>query len=254
MTGSHRSLRVTFTRCCGRRSRTHATGDTSAGTCATSPTRRARRSKQARDKCWTTEQLRTFLEANDGDRLAPAWQIVSTTGLRRSELYGLRWIDVDLERGRLSVRHTITEVAGGLVEQDEGKTDAAERMMALDPRTVESPCRWKVRQTEELMAAFPDVWTGSGLVFTREDASEHRPKRLSSQFTETIDAVGLPRIGIHGLRHSYATAALRAGVSPEVVSKRLGHSSVVVTLSIYAHVFEQDDQAAANRVADAIYG
>lgn len=57
-----------------------------------------------------------------------------------------------------------------------------------------------------------------------------------------------------GLRHSYATAALRAGVSPEVLAKRLGHASVVVTLSIYAHVFEQDDQAAAERVADAIFG
>lgn len=91
-------------------------------------------------------------------------------------------------------------------------------------------------------------------MFTRADGTGHRPKRLSSQFTEVVDAVGLPRIGMHGLRHTYATAALRAGVSPEVVSKRLGHASVVVTLSIYAHVFEQDDQAAAEQVASAIYG
>jgi integrase len=57
-----------------------------------------------------------------------------------------------------------------------------------------------------------------------------------------------------GVRHTYATAALRAGVSPEVVSKRLGHASVIITLGIYAHVFEQDDQAAADLTADAIYG
>ncbi len=62
-----------------------------------------------------------------------------------------------------------------------------------------------------------------------------------------------PRIGAHGLRHTYATG-IRAGVSPEVVSQRLGHASVVITLSLYAHVFEQDDQAAAELTADAIFG
>lgn len=65
-------------------------------------------------------------------------------------------------------------------------------------------------------------------------------------------ALGLPRIGFHGLPHSYATAALRAGVSPEVLCTRLGHSSVVITLSMYAHVLEQDDQAATYRVATLI--
>lgn len=77
---------------------------------------------------------------------------------------------------------------------------------------------------------------------------------MSSTFTDRVDRLELPRIGFHGLRHTYATAALRAGVSPEVVSRRLGHSSVVITLTVYAHVFEQDDQAAADRVAAAIYG
>lgn len=95
---------------------------------------------------------------------------------------------------------------------------------------------------------------GQGLVFTREDGQGNRPKRLSSAFTAAARRAGLDSIGLHGLRHTYATAALRAGVSPEVVSKRLGHASVVITLSIYAHVFEQDDQAAADKVAGAIYG
>lgn len=114
--------------------------------------------------------------------------------------------------------------------------------------------RWRIDQAAERLAAPPGVWTDSGLVFTRADGSGHRPKRLSSNFTKAVDAAGLPRVGVHGLRHTYATLALRAGVSPEVVSKRLGHSSVVVTLSIYAHVFEQDDQAAAEQIAAAIWG
>ena len=77
---------------------------------------------------------------------------------------------------------------------------------------------------------------------------------MSSAFTAATDRFGLPRIGVHGLRHSYATTALRAGVSPEVVSKRLGNSSVVIPLALYAHVFEQDDQAAGHVTAQAIDG
>jgi integrase len=110
-----------------------------------------------------------------------------------------------------------------------------------------------VQQAEERLA-WPGTWPDTGLVFTREDGLGLRPKRVSSAFTATVDRLGLPRVGVHGLRHSYATAALRAGVSPEVVSKRLGHSSIVISLSLYAHVFEQDDQAAADLTARAIFG
>jgi integrase len=144
-------------------------------------------------------------------------------------------------------------VRGQLIVQKDGKTDAAQRSLALDPRTVDNLQRWRARQAEEQLA-WTGQWPDGGLVFTGEDGEGLRPKLTSSAFTAAADRLGLPRIGVHGLRHSYATAALRAGVSPEVVSKRLGHSSVVVTLSLYAHVFEQDDQAAADLTAQSIYG
>jgi integrase len=144
-------------------------------------------------------------------------------------------------------------VRGRLVIQDNGKTDAAERSIALDHRTIDALANWHRQQTRE-RTSWPGDYNDAGLVFTYEDGTGLRPKRLSSYFTAATDRAGLPRIGAHGLRHTYATAALRAGVSPEIVSKRLGHASVVITLSIYAHVFEQDDQAAAQRVADAIHG
>lgn len=220
---------------------------------ANPPTQRDARSKRARDKAWSADVLRGFLEDASDDRLAPLWLLAATTGLRRAELCGLRWSDVDLDRRRLTVAHTVTEVRGQKIDQDHGKSDAAERSLALDSRTVAALRRWKRRQAKERLA-WPVDRPDTDLVFTREDGEGHRPKRLSSTFTEALDRLGLQRIGLHGLRHSYATAALRAGVSPEVLAKRLGHASVVVTLSIYAHVFEQDDQAAAERVADAIFG
>ena len=178
---------------------------------------------------------------------------MATTGLRRAELCGLRWSDVDLERGWLRIAQTVTEVRGQLVVQNDWKTDAAERSLALDARTVEALRRWRTRQAQERLA-WPGEWPGTDLVFTRENGEGYRPKRLSSKFTQAVDRAGLPRVGVHGVRHTAATLALRAGVSPEVVSKRLGHASVVVTLSIYAHVFEQDDQAAAELTAAAVYG
>jgi integrase len=220
---------------------------------ANPPTQRAAASRGARDKVWTTDQLRTFLAATAHERLWPIWQLMATTGLRRAEMLGLRWPDVDLDRARLHVARTVTEVRGRLIVQEDGKTDAAQRSLALDDRTVEALRGWQERQAEELLDRIGEL-PHSGVVFTGEDGERLRPQRVSSAFSAASDRIGLPHIGVHGLRHSYATAALRAGVSPEVVSKRLGHASVIITLSLYAHVFEQDDQAAADLAARAIYG
>lgn len=116
---------------------------------ANPPTQRAAASAGARDTVWTTDQLRAFLVAPAEYRLGPRWQLLATTGLRRAEVLGLRWSDLDLERGRLRVVRTVTEVRGRLVIQQDGKTDAAQRSLALDARTVEALRRWKVWQAEE---------------------------------------------------------------------------------------------------------
>jgi integrase len=93
-----------------------------------------------------------------------------------------------------------------------------------------------------------------GRIVTNEDGSAVRPDRLSLLFTRSVRAAGLPPIGVHGLWHSNATAARRAGVSAEVLSKRLGHADVAITLSTYAHVLESDDQAEAASVPAAMLG
>lgn len=167
----------------------------------------------ARDKAWTTDQLRTFLTSSADDRPLPVWHLTATTGLRRAEICGLRWAEVELDRARLCAANTITEVRGQLVEQREGKTASASRSLALDPATVTVLRRWRTHQTQERLAAGP-AWRDTDLVFTREDGSPHPPKRLSSTFTTQTDRLGLPRIGFHGLRHTYATTAPVAQASP----------------------------------------
>jgi integrase len=125
--------------------------------------------------------------------------------------------------------------------------------VALDPTTVAALRAWRVQQAEERLAAGP-AWTHSGgRIVTQVDGRPLRPSRLSEAFTATVRAAGLSSIGVHGL-HSYASASLRAGVSPEVLARRLGHADVAVTLSIDAQVLDTDDEAAAATAAAAIFG
>lgn len=222
---------------------------------ANPPTQKQARSRQARDKCWTAGQLRTFLTHVEDDRLYGLWYLLATTGLRRAEVLGLRWAeDVDLEDGTIRVgAQTITAADGQTVVYGDGKTDAAERTIALDGGTVDVLRTHRTRQLEERMHAGP-AWDDSGLVFTMRDGRGIRPDHVSHVFLDHCRELGLPEIGPHGLRHTYATVALRAGVEPEVVSQRLGHSDVSITLSIYAHVTEADDRRAAETAAAAIFG
>jgi integrase len=219
---------------------------------ANPPRQKDVRSKMARDMVRSTKQLRLFLASTTGDRFSPIWHVTATTGLRRAEICGLRWSDIDFARERLRVVRTVTEVRGQIIDQHDGKTAAAERSISIDPTTIQVLKRWKAEQSRERMAASV-AWNETGHVFTKADGAAIKPQNISNAFTSRVDDLGMARIGFHGLRHTYATAALRAGVSPEIISKRLGHSSVVITLSIYAHVFEQDDREAARAVADAIF-
>lgn len=217
------------------------------------PTRTATRSKAARDKAWTPEQVRAFLSVVEADRLYALWQLFATTGLRRGEALALRWADVSLDGGRLRVARTVTVADKRALWSDDGKTRTAERTIALDTSTVATLRAHRARQLEERMAAGPS-WRDHDLVFCWPDGRPIHPDRVSTWFLRNCRSLQLPEIGPHGLRHSYATAALLAGVAPHIVSKRLGHADVATTLSIYSHVFVGDDETAAEVAAQAILG
>jgi integrase len=226
---------------------------------ANPPKARRARSRNARDHCWTRDQLVTFLDHTraSGDRHHALWFLIATTGLRRAEALALRWTDVDLDRARLTIRQTVTVANGVIVWQRDAKSDDSERTIALDTRTVAVLNDHRRRQLEQRLAAGPG-WTthpqDHDLVFTRADGTAIPPKRASQLFTRHVDAAGLPRIGVHGLRHSWATLALRAGVPIKVVSERIGHADPAVTMQVYAHALEGDDATAAETTATAIFG
>lgn len=210
------------------------------------------RSKQSqRDlPAWNKEQLASFLAFIAADRLSCLWRFLAMTGTRRGEALGLRWEDVDIEQATVIIRRALVPVAG-TVRISEPKTVRGRRTIALDPQTVEALKAHAARQADE-QSQWGEAWTNSGYVFVREDGQPLHPERISALFRRLVKAACLPEIPLHGLRHTHATLALSAGVNPRIVSGRLGHSTVALTLDVYSHVLPQADAEAACKIASLI--
>ena len=201
---------------------------------------------------WTAEQLARFLRSLEGERLSAAFVLLATTGMRRGEALGLRWSDVALEAARLSIVQTITTVRDKMVITPP-KTARSRRLVSLDPETVAALRDHRRRQNEERLRV-GEAWSGDGdFVFTNEIGEPVHPSALSRLFVSSARRAGLPTIRLHDLRHTYATVALGAGVHPKIVSERLGHATISVTLDLYSHVTPAIDAEAAALVASKIF-
>ncbi len=203
-------------------------------------------------KVWNAEELRTFTRCTSSHRWAGVWVLMATTGMRRGEVLGLRWTDVDLEAGTVAIRSTRIRY-GQTISTSTPKTARGNRTIAIGPATVAALKAWKKSQTEDRLLMGAGWQDRDHLVVTAVDGSAPNPEAFSDLFKDLAAAAGLPPIRLHDLRHSYATAALAAGVPVKVVSQRIGHADVSVTLKVYAHVMPGDDQNAA-LLADALIG
>lgn len=170
--------------------------------------------------------------------------------MNRGELLALEWDDVDLTDNTVSVSRQTT-LADGQVVASTTKTDHRRRTLALDAGTVTALRDHAARQADE-MARAGQAWHDHGLVFSREDRTAIHPERLSRQFRTLCRRAAVDPIGLHGVRHTYATVALSNGVNVKVVSERLGHASTSITMDIYQHVLPGMDRDAADHVARII--
>lgn len=153
----------------------------------------------------------------------------------------------------LSIVQTLTTVSNR-IHIGPPKAGKSRRRVSLDTVTFDALRARRMRQLEQRLAA-GDVWSNYGdLVFTDELGGPVHPDRFSRLFDRIVRDAELPRIRLHDLRHSYATLALKAGVDPKVVSERLGHSTIAITLDPYSHVAEGLDADAAELVASRVYG
>lgn len=202
---------------------------------------------------WTPAQLRTFLDLVVGHRLEAAWHVSAMTGMRRGEVLGMRWGDVDLERARIQVRQALVSVAYELVFST--PKNHRGRVIDLDPGTVEQLRMHRERQVKE-QAEWGASYDDRDLVFCRENGEPLHPQTYSQSFERLVAKTGQPSIRLHDLRHTHATIAVQAGVPTKVISERLGHESPAFTLKQYAHVIPGMQAAGALAIAQAvnIYG
>ena len=204
------------------------------------------------DAFWSDVEARRFLAATAGDHPAGAlWATLLGTGMCRGEAVALRWTDVDLDGGAATVRRSTTVVRGATVETS-GKTAAAERTVPLPTGLVAVLRAHRARQTEDRLAVGAG-WVDRGHVFTEADGRPIHPSRVSERFHAACKVAGVPSIGVHGCRHTAATAMLREGVPVTTVARVLGHADPGITLKVYAHAVPSDDALASAAVERAMF-
>jgi integrase len=196
---------------------------------------------------WSEQQLHSFLGSVREERLYPLWRFLSMTGCRRGEALGLQWRDLDMEASRVAIRRALIPIDGKLL-LSEPKTKRGRRLIALDQETLAVLREQAASQLSE-ERLWGEGWVSSGYVFTKESGEPLHPERISAHFARLVRLACLPKIPLHGLRHTYASLALAKGVNPLIVSRRLGHSTVAFTLDVYSHVLPQVDAEAAELIA-----
>ncbi|HEY5013313.1 MAG TPA: site-specific integrase [Acidimicrobiia bacterium] len=201
-------------------------------------------------RTWSAVDVRRFLAGVADDRLFALWLLLCTTGMRRGEALGLGWRDIDFAGGNVAARRQLVEVNYEL-RYSEPKTARGRRSVALDGYAVVALREHRDRQRKErsdLGALDP-----AELVFTKLDGTPLQPQNVSQAFGNIIRRDGLPTIRLHDLRHTAASLMLAAGVHPKIVSERLGHAGIQITLDRYSHVTAGLQAEAANVLARAVF-
>jgi integrase len=217
------------------------------------PARRARRPTRHPDEVeldeppavWSAAQAARFLAFVDDHPLRALWHLALGTGARRGELLGLRWQDVDLDAGQLCIQRALSVIDG--VPRLLGTKTSKRRTLSVAGSVVDALRRHEREQQRRRQDAtdWQDRW---GLVFTDEVGAPIDPMAVTKAFRALVSEAPVPAVRLHDVRHFHATALLGAGVPVTVVSRRLGHSSVTMTLEVYGHVLPAADADAAERL------
>jgi len=203
-------------------------------------------------KVWTVSQLRTFLQRARSDRFFALWVLEATSGMRRCELAGARRELLDLDAGKLTLDVTRVVVDGQVVESD-GKTENAQRVIALDAFTL-AVLAAHTQMLDRERAEFGPDHSDHGLLFCWEDGRPPHPDTITRRFHKLAEAAGLPKINLHDVRHSYATAGRDAKIDWKALSHRIGHADVAFTMKQYVQSDLEVDRQVATTLAELIIG
>jgi len=201
-------------------------------------------------KCLSPQQAKEFLKFARKDKYGVLFELALVTGMRPEEYLGLRWCDVDLPNRTVSIQRTLVwrrQKAAWYF--GEAKTDKSRRTIPLTEKLARELVKHRRKQNERRLK-LGSKWTDHDLVFPSDLGTPLSVRNFDRRhFKEVLIAAGLPDIRLYDLRHTCATLLLAAGENPKVVSERLGHSSIVLTLDCYSHVLPTMQDAATQKLA-----
>ena len=202
-------------------------------------------------KAWTSEEALKFLESIRSHRFYAMFYLALVTGMRRGELLGLKWSDIDFERGYLNVERSLGMVGSKFVISTP-KTEGSSRLLKLSGEALEMLQEHKERQDKE-KAALGGLWHEEGWVFPSEIGNPMRPYNFDETRKILMRKAGVPLIRFHDLRHTHVSLERRRGTPLEVVSKRLGHSNPGFTLKVYRQIYgdELEDVLTLNELMES---
>lgn len=199
----------------------------------------------------TPEEVRKFLAAAQGHPWEAAFVLTASTGLRRAEVLGLSWADVDLVAGSVRVERTLVRYDRGF-HRDAPKTASSRRSIAIPPPVVEVLKRHRAQQVEERLRA--SAWLNEwDLVFVDGPGAPIEFRRLHDEFHALLKRAKVRRVRFHDLRHGAATYLLASGVPMKVVQEVLGHAQMSITADLYSHVLPELRRDAADRMGDVLF-
>lgn len=204
------------------------------------------RPRRHRFQTWSVAEATTFLAGIREHRLYALFAVAIALGMRRGEALGLRWEDVDLLDGTITMAMQLQRVAGKL-RHDETKTDDSTRVVALPRTCVRALRQHRAQQAADRVGA-GDRWTDSGLVFTTRKGTPIEPRNINRTFDVLVARASVTRIRFHDLRHSCATLLFAQGVELQTIRDLLGHSSIGVTSAIYVDVIREVQRDAVDRL------
>ena len=204
------------------------------------------RHRRADPRWWTPEELSAFAKSCQDRPYGLAWQLALCCGLRRGELAGLRWIDVDQAAGLIHIRNQRQRVGGRLIDAPP-KSAAGRRDLPIPPGLV------LLLQRQQLLQQASAILTGVAPVYVcSPDGSPIAPEALNRALAADVAAAGVRPINLHGLRHSMATLAVSLGVSMRVLQQLLGHADYSTTAGTYAHVLHSSEISAIAQIARSV--
>ncbi|GER67439.1 site-specific integrase [Weizmannia acidilactici] len=200
---------------------------------------------------WTVDEVNRFQNLIKNSSMEIPYLLAIFTGMRRGEVLGLKWDDVDFENKKIRIKRSLCFVSGKGLIFKEPKTKKSKRQISISQHVVNVLKKHKQKQ-EFQKEKLGIQYQNNNLIVCTDDGKPLDPRNLLRQFYRLIEEANVPRISFHDLRHTHATILMQQGENPKVVSERLGHSRVGITLDLYSHVSDDLQEQAAEKFENAL--